>query len=101
MALFCYQAKKWIGSFAAALGGLDTLVFAGGIGENAPLIRGRICDKLGFLGIELNEGRNTKNESLISTNGSRVTVRVIRTDEELMIARSVIRVLGLGAQKEN
>ena len=101
VALFCYQAKKWIGSFAAALGGLDTLVFAGGIGENAPLIRGRICDKLGFLGIELNEGRNTKNESLISTNGSRVTVRVIRTDEELMIARSVIRVLGLGAQKEN
>ena len=53
VALFCYQAKKWIGSFAAALGGLDTLVFAGGIGENAPLIRERICDGLGFLGIEL------------------------------------------------
>ncbi len=53
MALFCYQAKKWIGAFAAALGGLDTLVFAGGIGENAPLIRERICDGLGFLGIEL------------------------------------------------
>ena len=51
MALFCYQAKKWIGSFAAALGGFDTLVFAGGIGENAPLIRGRICERLGFLGI--------------------------------------------------
>lgn len=100
VALFCYQAKKWIGSFAAALGGLDTLVFAGGIGENAPLVRGRICDKLGFLGIELNEGRNTENASLISTDGGRVAVRVIRTDEELMIARSVIRVLGLGAQKE-
>ena len=55
MALFCYQAKKWIGAFAAALGGLDTLVFAGGIGENAPLIRERICDGLGFLGIELNQ----------------------------------------------
>jgi acetate kinase len=94
VALFCYQAKKWIGSFTAALGGLDTLVFAGGIGENAPLVRGRICDKLGFLGIELNEVRNAKNASLISTDGSRVTVRVIRTDEELMIARSVIRVLG-------
>ena len=53
VALFCYQAKKWIGSFAAALGGLDTLVFAGGIGENAPLVRARICDGLGFLGIEL------------------------------------------------
>jgi acetate kinase len=101
VALFCYQAKKWIGAFAAALGGLDTLVFAGGIGENAPLVRGRICDKLGFLGIELNEGRNMKNASLISTDGGRVAVRVIRTDEELMIARSVIRVLGLSAQKES
>jgi acetate kinase len=60
VALFCYQAKKWIGSFAAALGGLDTLVFAGGIGENAPLVRARICEGLGFLGIELNESRNAK-----------------------------------------
>ena len=60
VALFCYQAKKWIGSFAAALGGLDTLVFAGGIGENAPLIRERICDGLGFLGIELDEKRNAR-----------------------------------------
>jgi acetate kinase len=94
VALFCYQAKKWIGSFAAALGGLDTLVFAGGIGENAPLVRERICDGLGFLGIELNEGRNTKNASLISTDSGRVAVRVIRTDEELMIARSTMRVLG-------
>jgi len=101
VALFCYQAKKWVGSFAAALGGLDTLVFAGGIGENAPLVREQICDGLGFLGIELNEERNTKNASLISTDDSRVAVRVIRTDEELMIARSVIRVLGLGAQEEN
>jgi len=100
VALFCYQAKKWIGSFAAALGGLDTLVFAGGIGENAPLIRARICEGLGFLGIELNEPRNTENASLISTDAGRVVVRVIRTDEELMIARSVIRVLGRGAQKE-
>ena len=100
VALFCYQAKKWIGSFAAALGGLDTLVFAGGIGENAPLIRERICEELGFLGIELNDGRNTKNASLISIDGGRVAVRVIRTDEELMIARSVIRVLNLGAIRE-
>jgi acetate kinase len=99
VSLFCYQAKKWIGSFAAALGGLDTLVFAGGIAENAPLIRTRVCEGLGFLGIELNEARNTENASLISTDGGRVAVRVIRTDEELMIARSVIRVLGLGAQK--
>jgi acetate kinase len=95
VALFCYQAKKWIGAFAAALGGLDTLVFAGGIGENAPLVRERICDELGFLGIELNEARNTRSASLISTDASRVKVRVIPTDEELMIARSVIRLLNL------
>jgi acetate kinase len=101
VALFCYQAKAWIGSFAAALGGLDTLVFAGGIGENAPLIRKRICDGLDFLGIKLNQKRNAKNAPLISPRGGRVAVRVIRTDEELMIARSVIRVLGLSAQKES
>ena len=101
VALFCYQAKKWIGSFAAALGGLDTLVFAAGIGENAPLIRKRICDGLGFLGIELNQRRNAKNAPLISPDAGRVKVRVIRTDEELMIARSVIRVLGLGALRRS
>lgn len=100
VALFCYQAKKWIGSFAAALGGSDTLVFAGGIGENAPTIGGRICDQLGFLGIELDEIRNVKNASLISTDGSRADVRVIRTDEEIMIARSVVRTLGLRHKKE-
>ena len=100
VALFCYQAKKWIGSFAAALGGLDTLVFAGGIGENAPLIRERICDGLGFLGIELNRKHNAKNAPLISLDADRVKVRVIRTDEELMIARSVSRVLNLGSIRE-
>jgi acetate kinase len=93
--LFCYQAKKWIGAYAAALGGLDTLVFAGGIGENAPLIRKRICDGLAFLGIQLNHKRNAKNATQISQDDSRVTVRVIRTDEELMIARSVTRLLNL------
>jgi len=91
VALFCYQAKKWIGAYAAALGGLDTLVFAGGIGENAPLVRARICEGLGILGIELDAPRNAKNSVKISTDASRVTVRVIRTDEELMIARSVLR----------
>jgi acetate kinase len=101
VALFCYQAKKWIGSFAAALGGLDTLVFAGGIGENAPLIRERICDGLGFLGIELNQKRNAKNAPLISPDAGRVKVRVVRTDEELMIARSVIRVLNLGSSRKS
>jgi len=94
--LFCYQARKWIGAFAAALGGLDSLVFAGGIGENAPGIRARICDGLGFLGIRLDRARNARNASIVSTDASRVVVRVIRTDEELMIARSVVRLLHLG-----
>ena len=101
VALFCYQAKKWIGSFAAALGGLDTLVFAGGIGENAPPVRERICDGLGFLGIELDHKRNAENAALISPQSGRVKVRVIRTDEELMIARSVTRVLNLGLPRDN
>jgi acetate kinase len=96
LALFCYQAKKWIGAYAAALGGLDTLVFAGGIGENAPVIRERICAGLDFLGLALHAPRNARSAPVISTAGGRVTVRVIRTDEELMIARSVGRVLGWG-----
>jgi acetate kinase len=99
VALFCYQVKKWIGSFAAALGGLDTLVFAGGIGENAALVRERICDGLGFLDIELDQKRNANNASLISADGGLVAVRVIRTDEEIMIARSVVRVLCLDKGK--
>ena len=91
VALFCYQAKKWIGSFAAVLGGLDTLVFAGGIGENAPVVRARICEGLNVFGIELDKSRNAETAPVISMQTHRVTVRVIRTDEELMIARSVLR----------
>src|SRR5271170_8101570 len=97
VALFCYQAKKWIGAFAAALGGLDTLVFTGGVGENSPPIRGRVCDALEFLGIELDRERNAKSAPLISSEADRVKVRVIRTDEELMIARSASRVLDLSS----
>jgi acetate kinase len=85
VALFCYQVKKWIGAFAAALGGLDTLVF----------------DGLGFLGIELETKRNAANEGVISAAASRVAVRVIRTDEERMIAKTVCRVLGLGMAGDN
>src|SRR5665811_2385359 len=70
VALFCYQVKKWIGAFAAALGGLDTLIFAGGIGENAPLVRERICDGLGFLGINLDQERNAQNACLLYTSPS-------------------------------
>ncbi|HEU6440607.1 MAG TPA: acetate/propionate family kinase [Terriglobales bacterium] len=100
VALFCYQAKKWIGSFAAALGGIDTLVFAGGIGENAPIVRERICNGLDFLGIAVHHKRNAKSAPLISQDTARVKVRVIHTDEELMIARSVCRVLKLGSLRE-
>ena len=91
--LFCYQAKKGIGAYAAALGGVETLVFSGGIGENSPEIRQRICDGMQFLGIELDISRNDANADLISTEASRVKVRVIRTDEERMIARSVLKFL--------
>jgi acetate kinase len=97
VALFCYQVKKWLGGYAAALGGLDTLVFSAGIGENCPSIRAHVCDGLEFLGIKLNEARNARNAAVISTGNSRVTVRVIHTDEELMIARSIARILAIGS----
>ena len=93
VAFFCYQDKKWIGSFAAALGGMDALVFSGGIGEHSPVIRSRICDGLEFLGLTIDEVRNGAGEAVISIEGSRVTVRVIHTDEEREIAQSVVHVL--------
>lgn len=91
--LFCYQTRKGIGAFAAVLGGLETLVFAGGIGENAPEVRRRVCSGLEFLGIELDEPQNATHAAVISTKASRVTVRVIPTDEEMMIAQTVGRML--------
>jgi acetate kinase len=97
VSLFCYQAKKWIGAYAAVLGGLDTLVFAGGIGENAPPVRSRICEGLEFLGIELDHSSNVATADVITTDASRVTVRVIRTNEELMIAKSVCDFVALGS----
>lgn len=90
---FCYQTKKWIGSFAAALNGVDTLVFSGGIGENSPEVRERICHGLEFLGIELDKEKNLNNEPVISADVSTVSVRVIKTDEELMIARSICDIM--------
>jgi len=89
--LFCYQAKKWIGAFAAVLGGVDTLVFAGGIGENSAPVRRRICDGLQFLGIEIDDTLNQQHAARISTGAS--SVRVIRTDEESVIADLTRRVL--------
>ena len=90
--VFSYQARKWIGALAAALGGLDTLVFTGGIGEHAHAVRLEICRGLAHLGIILDEARNVAGEALIS-KGGQCDVHVVATDEERMIARSTRQVL--------
>jgi acetate kinase len=100
VAMFCYQAKKWICALTGVLEGLDTLVFAGGIGEHAPEIRARICQGLSFVGIRLDSAKNDANKPVISCDGSPVTVRVIRTDEELIIAKSVCRILDINIGEE-
>jgi acetate kinase len=92
--IFCFQVRKCIGAYAAVAGGLDAVVFSGGIGENSPEVRSRVCEGLGFLGIELDPRRNLANEGLISSDSSRVAVRMIHTDEERMIAISVSRLMG-------
>ncbi len=100
IALFCYQVKKWIGAFAATLNGLDTMVFSGGIGENAPVIRSRICEGLDYLGVELDEDQNNLNGSVISKANSKIKVFVIPTDEESMIAKDT-RELYVNAQNKS
>jgi acetate kinase len=90
---YVYSVVKAIGGFAAVLGGLDTLVFSGGIGEHATVIRARICDALTFLGVSLDSSANESHAGVISRDGSRVAVRVIPTNEELMIARATYRVV--------
>jgi acetate kinase len=91
VSLFCYQAKKFLGALAAVLGGVDTLVFTGGIGEHAAPVRWRICEGLEFLGIRLSSHRNAAHAPIISFDDNPVTVRVMRTDEDLMIARHTRR----------
>ena len=93
IALYCYSIRKTIGGYAAALGGIDALVFTGGIGENAPAIRERICDGLGFLGIELDAARNADNATLVSKGAGRVDVRVIPTDEEAVMVKAAHEIL--------
>jgi len=100
VALFCYQIKKWIGAFAAALGGLDTLVFAGGIGENAAAVRARVCDGLQHLGIHLDNARNAQGAALVSADAGAVAVRVIRTDEESVIADATVRLLEMNLEED-
>jgi acetate kinase len=92
--MFCYRVKKYVGAYAAALGGVDALVFTGGIGEHAAVVREKICDGLDFLGIRLDREKNRKDEPVISADDARVRVRVVKTDEDLMIARHVATVLG-------
>ena len=91
--LVCYRARSFNGGLCASLGGLDTLTFTGGIGENAPRIRKRILAGLDFLGVRIDDARNDRNEPIVSPDGDRVTVRVMPTNEELMIARHVGRLL--------
>ena len=93
VALFCYQARKYIGALSTVLGGLDTLVFTGGIGEHSPEIRSRICTDLEFLGVRIDEEKNRRNSSLISPENSHVEIRIMRTNEELMIARHTMSML--------
>jgi acetate kinase len=98
LAIFCYQAKKWIGAYVAALGGIDTLVFAGGIGENSAAVRRRICEGLQYCGIEIGATQNELHSAQISTG--RVVVRVIRTDEESVIAGLTAALLGMTTEKD-
>jgi len=91
--LFCYWARKHLGALATALGGLDTLVFTGGIGEHAAPVRDRICAGLEFLGIGLDSSKNSVHAAIVSRQDSRVTVRVMPTDEDRMIARHTYRIL--------
>jgi acetate kinase len=93
VAVFCYNARKWIGALTAVLGGCDSLVFTGGIGEHAAPVREEICRELSFLGIQLDPGRNARSEPVITRDGSRVTVRVIPTDEEGVVARHTARLI--------
>ena len=98
VAIFCYSARKWIGALSAVLGGLDALVFAGGIGEHAAPIREEICRELSYLGAELDPVRNARSEAVVSVEGSRCTVRVIPTDEEIVVARHTARLTGGGQE---
>jgi acetate kinase len=91
VALFCWHVRKAVGAMAATIGGVDTLVFAGGIGENSPVVRGRICAGLEYLGVELDAEQNTARAAVISPPSRPCCVRIIRTDEESVIARDTLR----------
>lgn len=91
--IFCYRIKKYIGSYAAAMGGLDILVFTGGIGENSKEVREEVCKDMEFLGIKLDEMKNNNAEEIISVDNSKTTVMRIPTNEELVIALDTARIV--------
>ncbi|HBG47149.1 MAG TPA: acetate/propionate family kinase [Deltaproteobacteria bacterium] len=91
--IFCRQARKFLAAMSAAISGVDTLVFTAGIGENSPIVRERILNGMGFMGMEVDSAENARGSSVISKGP--VTIRVMKTNEELMIARHAARVLGL------
>jgi acetate kinase len=91
--VFAWSARKWVGAMAASLGGIDTLVFTGGIGEHSAEVRAAIVEGLGHLGVRLDAGQNGRSEGVISTDGAPCTVRVVKTNEERMVARHAARVV--------
>jgi acetate kinase len=95
--IFCYRVRKYVGAYLAAMGGADALVFTGGIGENSAEVRARVCEGLGWMGVELdaalNEAMTGRREGIVSREGSRLAVYVIPTDEELLIARDTVRLI--------
>jgi acetate kinase len=97
--IFCYRIKKYIGAYTAAMGGLDALVFTGGIGENAVEVREEVCRNMDYLGIELDTLKNDSNEQIISDNSSKVKVFRIPTNEELVIAMDTAKIVGESVQK--
>jgi acetate kinase len=103
IAMFCYRVRKYVGAYLAAMGGADAIVFAGGIGENAPEIRARICAGLEWMGLDVDPARNDAlaggREGAFHADGSRLGAWVIPTDEELLIARDTYRVVGGAPQR--
>ena len=98
--VFCYRIRKYVGAYAAAMGGLDAVVFTAGIGENSPVIRERVCRDLGFLGVDLDDGKNATERGRavdLATESSRVRVLLVPTNEERMIARETMRILARSA----
>src|SRR5204863_3639431 len=91
--IFCYRVRLQIGAYAAALGGLDTVVFTGGIGEHAPEVRAQVCAGLGHLGVALDPVANDRGDAVVSIEGGACTVRVVHTDEDLMVARHTAALL--------